>query len=167
MRPGRATLEKPRRARVKVDLTCEITGSKNHATAHVANLTIGGCRLLSPCAFPKGETVRLALSTSDHEPELKIPAEIRWLALNPEEGPFEVGCRFVHSEDTADRVEKLLRNVIKRKPHVALAAESDTRSRGKAKLVFATEGLDQLLRPGLSAPLRESPGAPRAGSGRS
>ena len=162
--------EKPRRARFKTDFECDVAGRKSHATAHVRNLTIGGCRVLSPCAFPKGETVTLTLPTAAHEPEFKLPAEVRWLALNPEEGPFEVGLRFVHTEDSADRVEKFLRTLMKKGGTPAVRGKkggSEIRKPGQLELVFASEGLDRLLRPGLSAPLRGSPGAPRAGSGRS
>jgi hypothetical protein len=165
-RPGRSTLEKPRRARVKVDFWCDVSGSKNHATAHIRNLTLGGCQLLSPCAFPKGEVVGLAITLAAHEAELKVQAEIRWLALNPEEGPFVLGCRFVHTEDSADRIERLLRDVMKKTPQKSVQSAA-TRKPGSLDLVFASEELDRLLRPGLSAPLPGSPAAPRGNSARS
>jgi hypothetical protein len=151
---------------VKVDLLCEVGGSKHQATAHVRNLNLGGCRILSPCAFPRGEVVELSISTLANDPDLRVSAEIRWLRLNPEEGPFEVGCRFVHSEESADRIERLLRTLMKKTPQTS-AAPSATRKPGSMSLVFASEGLDRLLRPGLSAPLPGSPEAPRGGSARS
>jgi hypothetical protein len=166
-RQGRGTLEKPRRARVKVDLWCEVGGTRNHATAHMRNLTVGGCRLLSPCAFPKGEVVEVALAPAAHEPDFKIRAEIRWLGLNPEEGPFVLGCQFVHAGDTADRIERILKGVVKKVAPAATAAPAAPRKPGSAGLVFASEGLDRLLRPGLSAPPPGSPGALRGGSSRS
>ena len=165
-RPGRNTLEKARRARVKVDLWCEVEGSRSQASAHIRNLTLGGCKLLSPCTFPKGEVVDLTLSLAAHEPYLKIQAEIRWLGLNPEDGPFVLGCRFVHSEETADRIERLLRDVMKKTPQKSIKA-SALRKPGSLDLVFASEGLDRLLRPGLSALLPGSPAGPRGGSARS
>lgn len=158
--PGRTRLEKPRRARVKVDFWCEVSGSRNHATAHVRNLTLDGCRLFSPCAFPKGDVVDLAFATAPHEPELRLQAEVRWLGLNPEEGPFVLGCRFVHTEETADRIEKLLRKQVKLSPQTAVQGRAgkgtSARKPGSLDLVFASEGLDRLLRPGLSAPLPRS-----------
>lgn len=165
-RKARASLEKPRRGRVKVDLWCEVTGSKSHASAHIRNLTLGGCRLLSPCAFPKGEIVEVTITLAAHEPELKMQAEIRWLGLNPDEGPFVVGCRFVHSEDTADRIERLLRKVMKKTPQAPVKS-GGVRKPGSLDLVFASDGLDRLLRPGLSAPPPGSPAAPRGGSAHS
>lgn len=165
-RPGRGSLEKPRRARVKVDFWCEVSGERNHATAHIRNLTLGGCRVISPCTFPKGEVVELSISLATHEPDLKVKAEIRWLALDPEEGPFVLGCRFVHTEDSADRIERLLRGVMKKSTPAAPQAATP-RKPGSLGLVFASEGLDRLLRPGLSAPPPGSPGAPRGGSARS
>ncbi|HLY72506.1 MAG TPA: PilZ domain-containing protein [Planctomycetota bacterium] len=165
-RKGRGSLEKPRRARVKVDLWCEVIGPNSRASAHVRNLTLGGCRLLSPCTFPKGELVEVTIPLAAYEPELRLQAEVRWLGLNPEEGPFVLGCRFVHHEDSADRIERLLRSVIKKSPQVPAMALSG-RKPGALDLVFASEGLDRLLRPGLSAPLPGSPGAPRGGSARS
>jgi hypothetical protein len=164
-RKGRGSLEKPRRGRVKVDLWCEATGSKSHASAHVRNLTLGGCQLFSPCAFPKGELIDLSISLSAHEPELRLQAEIRWLGLNPDEGPFVLGCRFVHREDSADRIERLLRNVMKQSPQQSVLALSP-RKPGGLNLVFSSEGLDRLLRPGLSAPLPGSPAGLRGGSAR-
>lgn len=164
-RPGRGSLEKPRRGRVKVDFWCDVTGSKNQATAHIRNLTLGGCQLLSPCAFPKGELVDLAVTLAAQEPELKVQAEIRWLGLNPEEGPFVLGCRFVHTEDSADRIERLLRDVMKKTPQRSIKAAA--RKPGSLDLVFASEELDRLLRPGLSAPLPGSPAEPRGNSARS
>lgn len=151
--------EKARRARFKTDFECDLSGRKNHATAHVRNLTIGGCRVLSPCAFPKGETVTLTLPSATHEPDFKVPAEVRWLALNPDEGPFEVGLRFIHTEETADRVERFLRTLMKvgtGSPVRAKKGGSEIRRPGQLDLVFASEGLDRLLRPGLSAPPRRS-----------
>ncbi|HVR86646.1 MAG TPA: PilZ domain-containing protein [Planctomycetota bacterium] len=165
-RKGRGSLEKPRRARVKVDLWCEVTGSRSHANAHIRNLTLGGCRLLSPCAFPKGEVIDVFISLASHEPELKMKAEIRWLGLNPDEGPFVLGCRFVHHEDSADRIERLLRDVMKKSPQTSVPAVAH-RKPGSLGLVFATEELDRLLRPGLSAPLPGSPAAPLGRSARS
>ncbi|HLY09910.1 MAG TPA: PilZ domain-containing protein [Planctomycetota bacterium] len=165
-RPGRGNLEKPRRARVKVDLWCEVGGSQNQATAHVRNLTVGGCRLLCPCAFPKGEIVAITLPSAPQEPEFRLEAEIRWLALNPDEGPFELGCRFRHSEASAGRVETLLRTLMKKMAPGPVPSVSP-RKPGTLELVFASEGLDRLLRPGLSAPLPGSPEAPRGGSARS
>jgi hypothetical protein len=161
-RPGRRSQEKPRRARVKVDLWCDLTGSKGQAVGHVRNLNLGGCRVLSPCAFPKGEVVRLVLQTTPSEPDLQLDAEIRWLGLNPEEGPFELGCRFVPQEDAIDRIERLLRAVIRKTPQAPVGKTAE-----RGILVFASEGLDRLLRPGLSAPLPGSPAAPRADSSRS
>ncbi len=165
-RPGRGTLEKPRRARIKVDLWCEVEGSRNQATAHIRNLTLGGCKLLSPCTFPKGEIVRLTITLEAQRPDLKVQAEIRWLGLNPEEGPFVLGCRFVHTEDSADRIERLLRDVMKKTPQKAVKS-AGARKPGSLDLVFASEELDRLLRPSLSAPLPGSPGVPRGGSSRS
>ena len=170
-RPGRRSQEKARRARVKVDLWCDLTGSKGQAVGHVRNLNLGGCRVLSPCAFPKGEVVRLVLQTTPSEPELRLDAEIRWLGLNPDEGPFELGCRFVPQEEAIDRIERLLRTVMKKTPQApvgnAASTAAATKEAGRGTLVFASEGLDRLLRPGLSAPLPGSPAAPRAGSARS
>jgi len=166
-RPGRRSQEKARRARVKVDLWCDLTGSKGQAVGHVRNLNLGGCRVLSPCAFPKGEVVRLVLQTTPSEPDLQLDAEIRWLGLNPEEGPFELGCRFVPQEEAIDRIERLLRAVIKKTPQAPAANAAPAMAAERGNLVFASEGLDRLLRPGLSAPLPGSPAAPRAGSARS
>jgi len=163
-RPGRGSLEKPRRARIKVDLWSEVRGAKNQATAHMRNLTIGGCKLASPCTFPNGEIVDVTITTAAHEPDLKVQAEVRWLGLDPEEGPFVLGCRFVHTEDSADRIERLLRNVMKK---AAAAAVRPAATQTTGGLVFASEELDRLLRPGLSAPLPGSPEAPRWGSARS
>jgi len=166
VRPARTSQEKARRGRVKVDLWCEVEGSKGMAVGHVRNLTLGGCRVLSPSAFPKGEIVSVVLQTAPHDPELRLSAEIRWLGLNPEEGPFELGCRFVHKEESADRIEKLLRAVMKKMPQTSVKA-APLRKPGSLDLVFASEGIDRLLRPGLSAPLPGSPAAPRADSSRS
>jgi len=166
VRPARTMQEKARRARVQVDLWCELEGPKGKALGHVRNLTLGGCRVLSPSAFRKGETVAILLQTSPHEPELRLPAEIRWLGLNPEEGPFELGCRFVHHEESADRIERLLRAVVKRPPQASVRPAA-TRKPGSLDLVFPSDGLDRLLRPGLSSPLPGSPAAPRADSSRS
>src|SRR5579862_7826507 len=165
-RNTRGSLEKPRRGRVQVDLWCEVTGSKSHASAHLRNLTLGGCQLLSPCTFPRGEIIDVTVALAAHEPELKLKAEIRWLGLNPDDGPFVLGCRFVHTEDTADRIEGLLRKVMRKSPASPVKALAP-RKPGSLGLVFVSEELDRLLRPGLSAPLPGSPAGPRGGSARS
>jgi len=117
--PARSGREKPRRGRVKTDFWCDVSGSKNTAHVHVRNLTLDGCRLLSPCAFPKGDVVDLAIPVSEHEPDLKLQAQIRWLGLNPDEGPFVLGCRFIHSQESADRSKKLRRSGLKKAPKTA------------------------------------------------
>ncbi|MBI3855086.1 MAG: PilZ domain-containing protein [Planctomycetes bacterium] len=157
-----------RKARIKVDLWCQLLGSRDRAVGHIRNLTVGGCRILSPSAFPVRETFSLVLAGSASGPDLHLKAQLRWLALNPEEGPFELGCQFVHSGDSARQVEGLLKGVIKKAPK-----SEDRRAASYAKFgggldavrspgapgagdlrrVFAAEGLDLLTRPGPSAPL--------------
>jgi len=157
-----------RKARVKVDLWCEILGSKDRAVGHIRNLNVGGCRILSPSAFPVRQTVNLILAGSADGPDLHLKAELRWLGMNPTEGPFELGCRFVHSGGSEHQVEGMLKGVLKG------AAKADVRNSpsytkfgggleavrnpgapttGDLRKVFAAEGLDRLLKPDPSAPL--------------
>jgi hypothetical protein len=166
-KPYQGRPQKARKARIKVDLWCELHGAKDRAVGHIRNLTIDGCRILSPSAFPIRETLSLVLAGSAAEPDLHLKAQLRWLALNPEEGPFELGCRFVHSADSARQVERMLKGVMKgggssdgrrtptyekfgggleavRTPGAPTAKE--------LRRVFAAEGLDRLLKPGPSAP---------------
>lgn len=166
VRHGRRSNEKARRARVQVDLWCDLSGSKGQAVAHIRNLTLGGCRVLSPSAFPKGEVINVVVQTAPHEPELRLSAEVRWLAINPDEGPFELGLRFVHQEESADRIERLLRNVIRKTPQTSVKPTAP-RKPGSLDLVFSSEGIDRLLRPGLSALPPGSLAAPLGGSVRS
>lgn len=149
-----------RKARVKVDLWCEILGARDRAVGHIRNLNVGGCRILSPSAFPVRQTVSLILAGSADGPDLHLQAELRWLGMNPMEGPFELGCRFVHSGDSERRVEGMLKGVLKAssKPEVrtspsyarfgggleAVRAPGAPTS-GDLRKVFATEGLDRLL----------------------
>ena len=156
-----------RKARVKVDLWCEILGDRERAVGHIRNLNVGGCRILSPSAFPVRQTVSLILAGSADGPDLHLKAELRWLAMNPTEGPFELGCRFVHSGDTERQVEGMLKGVLKG------AANKDVRNSpsytkfgggleavrtpgapttGDLRKVFAAEGLDLLLRPESTSP---------------
>src|SRR5205814_331547 len=108
--------QQARKARFKVDLWCELLGPDERAVGHVRNLTVGGCRILSPSAFPVRDTISLILAGPTTEPDLHLQAQLRWLALNPVEGPFELGFRFVHSGDSAEQVERMLKGVMKRTP---------------------------------------------------
>jgi PilZ domain-containing protein len=166
-----------RKARVKVDLWCEILGTKDRAVGHIRNLNVGGCRILSPAAFPVRQTVSIVLAGPATGPDLHLQAELRWLAMNPMEGPFELGCRFVHSGETARQVERMLQGVLKANPRtddnrrppsyakfaggLEAVRTPGAPTAGDLRRVFAAEGLDRLVRgepgrtvkPGPSAPL--------------
>src|SRR5690348_14505562 len=61
-----------RKARVKVDLWCEILGARDRAVGHIRNLNVGGCRILSPSAIPVKQTVNLILAGSADGPDLHL-----------------------------------------------------------------------------------------------
>src|SRR6185503_11633840 len=149
-----------RKARVKVDLWCEILGTKDRAVGHIRNLNVGGCRILSPSAFPVRQTVNLILAGSADGPDLHLKAELRWLGMNPTEGPFELGCRFVHSGDTERQVEGMLKGVLKSSPKKGDVRPAPSYAKfggpleavrnpgaptsGDLRKVFAEEGLERL-----------------------
>lgn len=159
--------QQARKARIKVDLWCEIRGRHDRAVGHIRNLNVGGCRILSPSAFPVRETVSVVLAGPADGPDLHLQAELRWLGLHPAEGPFELGCRFVHSGGSERQVEGMLKRVMAR-----TRVQEDRRAPVYAKFaggletvrtpgsptaqdlrrVFAAEGLDRLARPGPSSP---------------
>jgi hypothetical protein len=154
---------KPRKTRVKVDLWCEILGAKDRAVGHIRNLTVGGCKVLSPSAFPVRDTISLVLPCDADGPDLHLKAQLRWLAINPDEGPFEIGFQFVHSGDTVDQVERLLKAELKKSPPAARKVEPrapvftkfaggldavrnpGAPTTGDLRKVYATEGLDRLI----------------------
>src|SRR5262245_2203024 len=70
-----------RKARIKVDLWCEILGPKDRAVGHIRNLNVGGCRILSAAAFPVRQTVSLILAGPAAGPDLHLKAELRWLGM--------------------------------------------------------------------------------------
>jgi hypothetical protein len=158
--------EKGRRARIKVDLWCEILGSREKAVGHIRNLNLGGCKVLSPSAFPIKETVSVVLPGNSSGPDLHLKAQLRWLALNPHEGPFELGMQFVHSDDTAQRLEGVLKGEIKRSPlpPAVAAAPPESYSKfgssmgtpgqaaGELRRALAEVGLERLINPDPSAP---------------
>ena len=169
--------QKPRKARIKVDLWCEILGNWDRAVGHIRNLTLGGCRILSPAAFPIRDTVSLVLAGNADGPDLHLKAELRWLALNPVEGPFELGCQFVHSGDSALRLERLLkgeirksqppRQIERRAPvYAKFAGGLDavrtpvSPTEGELRKVYAAEGLDRLLCGEPGRTVRPDPSAP-------
>src|SRR5262245_56348518 len=115
-KPYRGRAHKARKARIKVDLWCEILGNRDRAVGHIRNLNVGGCRILSPAAFPLKDTVSLILAGPSAGPDLTIKAQLRWLGLNPSEGPFELGMQFVHSGETVQQIERMLRQEMKRGP---------------------------------------------------
>lgn len=162
--------QRPRKTRIKVDLWCEILGPKDRAVGHIRNLTVGGCRIMSPSAFPVRDTVSLVLAGNSDGPDLHLKAQLRWLALNPVEGPFELGVQFVHSADTVQQVERLLKAEIRKmqppKPverrgpvYAKFGGGLDavrtpgSPTAGELRKVYAAEGLDRLLKPDPSAPL--------------
>lgn len=150
-----------RKARVSVDLWCEILGEKDRAVGHIRNLNIGGCRILSPSAFPVRQTLSLILAGSADGPDLHLKAELRWLGMNPQEGPFELGCRFIHQGGTERQVEGMLKNVLKGyvRPEDRTAPTfakfgggletvrtPGAPTPGDLRKVYAAEGLDRLTR---------------------
>jgi len=167
VKPYRGRAQKARKARIKVDLWCEIHGRRDRAVGHIRNLTVGGCRILSPSAFPLKETIAVVLAGPPTGPDLHLKGQLRWLGLNPGEGPFELGVEFVHSGETAKQVERMLRAEIKRNPvaddrsvpsYAKFAGGLDavkfgTPSAGELRRTAAAEGLDRLTRRDPSAPL--------------
>jgi hypothetical protein len=139
-RPYRGRAQKARKARIKVDLWCEILGNRERAVGHIRNLNVGGCRILSPSAFPLRDTVSLVLAgPSAAGPDLTIKAQLRWLGLNPSEGPFELGVQFLHSGGTEQQIERMLRQEIKRAPIV------DER---RARVAVFTRDVETIRKPG-------------------
>jgi hypothetical protein len=138
-KPYRGRAHKARKARIKVDLWCEILGHRERAVGHIRNLNVGGCRILSPSAFPLKDTVSLVLAGPAAGPDLTIKAQLRWLGLNPSEGPFELGVQFLHSGGTEQQIEWMLRQEIKRAPVV------DER---RAKVAVFTRDVETIRKPG-------------------
>ena len=164
-----------RKARVRVDLWCEILGDRDRAVGHIRDLNLGGCRILSPSAFPVRQIVNLILAESMDGPDLHLKAELRWLGMNPAEGPFELGCRFVHAGDSERRVEGMLKGVLKSAPRkdvriaptfskfgggLEAVRTPGAPTTGDLRRVFAAEGLD-LLTSGPPDPIvKRDPSAP-------
>ncbi|HVE38467.1 MAG TPA: PilZ domain-containing protein [Planctomycetota bacterium] len=159
-KPYRGRAHKARKARIKVDLWCEILGNRDRAVGHIRNLNVGGCRILSPSAFPLKDTVSLVLAGPAAGPDLTIKGQLRWLGLNPSEGPFELGVQFVHSGGTELQIERMLRQEMKRAPMVderrvrvaVFTRDVETIQKPGApnevevRRAVAAEGLDRLTR---------------------
>jgi len=164
-----------RKARVKVDLWCEILGVKERAVGHIRNLNVGGCRILSPSAFPIRGPISVVLAGPAEGPDIHLKAELRWMAMNPNEGPFELGCRFLHEGETAVQLEGMLKGVLKAqtRPEVrnqptftkfgggleAVRAPGAPTS-GDLRRVFAAEGLDRLTSGKPDPTVNRGPSAP-------
>jgi hypothetical protein len=138
-KPYRGRAHKARKARIKVDLWCEILGNRDRAVGHIRNLNVGGCRILSPSAFPLRDTVSLILAGPTEGPDLTIKGQLRWLGLNPSEGPFELGVQFLHSGGTEQQIERMLRLEMKRAPF----AEDR-----QAKVAVFTRDVETIRKPG-------------------
>jgi PilZ domain len=138
-KPYRGRAHKARKARIKVDLWCEILGHRDRAVGHIRNLNVGGCRILSPSAFPLRDTVSLVLAGPAAGPDLTITGQLRWLGLNPSEGPFELGVQFVHAGGTEQQIEQMLRQEMKRAPF------ADDR---RAKVAVFTRDVETIRKPG-------------------
>lgn len=166
-RAYRGRQQQARKARIKVDLWCEILGRNDRAVGHIRNLNVGGCRILSPSAFPIREEVSVVLAGTPNGPDLHLKAKLRWLGLNPVEGPFELGVQFVHTEDSPKQVEGVLKGVMargrveteRRAPVYAkfgggleAVRRPGSPTAGDLRRVLAAEGLDLLIKPGPSSP---------------
>jgi|ERR1043166_4483071 hypothetical protein len=134
--------KKARKARLPVDLWCDVVGARERAVANLRNLSVGGGRFVSPSAFPIGRSITLVLPASASESELVLPAHVRWLALNTEEGLFELGIQFVHSGRSAKHLEHLLKGLMKRTPSAQLV--------GARSFARFTGGLEPIFEPELS-----------------
>lgn len=136
--------QKARKARLSVDLWCEIVGNDERAVAHLLNLTVGGFRVVGPSAFPVGREVTLILPASAAEPGLELQAKVRWLHLNPSDGLFELGCQILHPEESATRIERILKDAITQS-----VAENPRIVSSFTKFTTETE---PLCAPGMSSP---------------
>ena len=167
VKPYKGRAQRARKARIKVDLWCEISGNRDRAVGHIRNLNVGGCRILSPSAFPLRDTVSLILAGPASGPDLHLKGQVRWLGLNPSEGPFELGMQFVHAGDSAQQIERVLRLEMKRRPLVddkstkvaVFSREVETIRRPGApdevevRRAVAAEGLHRILKTDPSSPL--------------
>jgi hypothetical protein len=139
-KPYRGRAQRARKARIKVDLWCEILGDRERAVGHIRNLNVGGCRILSPSAFPIRDTISLVLAGPAEGPDLHLKGQLRWLGLNPSEGPFELGVQFVHNADSALQVERVMRSEMKRAPAAV--------ERKPSRIAVFTKDVETVRKPG-------------------
>ena len=85
----------------------------------IRDLNLGGCRILSPSAFPVRQTDRRSSSAGSADgPDLHLKAELRWLGTEPRGRPVRArDAEFVHAGDSAQQIEGMLKGVLKATPN--------------------------------------------------
>src|SRR5437762_9562257 len=100
-----------REERRKVDIPCALAGLGGGAEGRVRDLSLGGCRLLSPHFAFGGERLMISLAFPSALPELHVVAETRWSDVAAARDLYLLGCQFVHSDQSRETIQELLRAI--------------------------------------------------------
>lgn len=117
-----------REERQKVDISCELAGLGGAAEGQIRDLSVGGCRLLTPHFGFGGERLMISLSLPSPRAEMHLVAETRWSDLSPTPSLYVLGCQFVHTDQSRKHVKDLLASMEgSRRPDVARQPDDDTK----------------------------------------
>lgn len=94
--------------REMVELGCEIGGRLGGAWGEVLDLTEGGVRIRSPHNYSKGDRMAVTLLIPGISQRFDFVVEIRWVEVAGSTDAYDLGCSFVHSDETLS-LAKMLR----------------------------------------------------------
>src|SRR5436305_1561094 len=94
--------------RVRLVVPCEIKGSKETIKVPVRDISLDGIRLVSSETHQVGDTLQVTLRLGA---QIELAAEIRWVEHEAAKSQSVLGCRFVHADESRDRLKATLQNM--------------------------------------------------------
>lgn len=94
--------------RVRLVVQCEIRGSKASIKVPVRDISLGGIRLSSAETHEIGEVLKLTLG---HPLRIELSAEVRWVKNEDSRSLYNLGCRFVHTDDSRQALKNALQGM--------------------------------------------------------
>jgi c-di-GMP-binding flagellar brake protein YcgR len=71
-------------------------GSSKGIKATTRDISLGGARLISPKSYPVDTVMRIEISLSKSEQNVKLDGIVRWSKASAEGETYEIGIEFLH-----------------------------------------------------------------------
>lgn len=101
-----------RQRREMVEFVCETGGRMGGARGEVLDLTESGVRIRSPHDYRKGDRLAVTLLVPGFSQQFDFIAEVRWVEVAGSTDAYDLGCLFLHTEETRSLVAMLRREFL-------------------------------------------------------